>query len=506
MVLSVKHTFNSPKADGTDSTLIQPSNWNAEHTITAAAGKVLGRDTSGNGSVQELPLAFDPTGQSMIPPQGTTAQRPASPATGMLRYNTSIGKFEQYNGTSWGSIGGGASISDSAPSNPQPGDLWWKSDQGQLYVYYNDGNSAQWVVANAFMGGTAFGDITVTSINAGPLAGNRNKFINGSMDIDQRRAGASASAGASSGYTYIVDRWRIYSGFATGGFTVQQSSVAPVGFAKSSLITVSTPEASITAAGLGSYEQAIEGFNTADLAWGTSSAKTVTLSFWVRCSVAGTYDLAFRNNFSLTNRAYVTTYTINSANMWEYKTITIPGDTTGSWSTDNNAGLYVIFSLGAGSNFFTGTTNAWQTGNVFGTSGSTKLVNSNGATLYFTGIQLEVGSQATPFERRNIQQELAMCQRYYYPSGFGYGYAINSTMVSMNYSLPVSMRTAPTITLINGTNALVRMGGPGESMTGLSSFTLQTSFAGINVTGTGFTATASYAALNPGAIAFSAEL
>lgn len=155
MALNVKHAFTSAKSDGTDSTLVQPSNWNANHVLTATAGTVLGAPT-GSTTVGEQPLAFDASGQSMIPPSGTTAQRPATPAAGMVRYNTTFNKLEQYNGTSWGSVGGGATISDTAPSNPQAGDLWWKSDEGALYVYYNDGTSTQWVVANPFTGGGGY--------------------------------------------------------------------------------------------------------------------------------------------------------------------------------------------------------------------------------------------------------------------------------------------------------------------------------------------------------------
>jgi hypothetical protein len=107
MAISVKHLFTSAKADGTDSTLVQPSNWNAEHTITLAAGKVLGRSSASAGAMQELPLSIDSTGQSMIPPIGTTGERPATAATGMFRFNTTTTSFEGYNGAAWGSIGGG---------------------------------------------------------------------------------------------------------------------------------------------------------------------------------------------------------------------------------------------------------------------------------------------------------------------------------------------------------------------------------------------------------------
>lgn len=182
MTISLKHSFTSPKADGTDSTLVQPSNWNAEHTITLAAGKVLGRDSSAAGAMQELPISVDSTGQSMIPPSGTTAQRPGTAAAGMLRYNTTLSKIELYNGTSWGSVGGGgATVSDTVPASPNAGDLWWKSDEGQMYVYYNDGSSSQWVIANAFTnanqylqlsGGTLTGGLTGTTATfSGALTG-----------------------------------------------------------------------------------------------------------------------------------------------------------------------------------------------------------------------------------------------------------------------------------------------------------------------------------------------
>jgi hypothetical protein len=436
MVLSVKHTFTSPKADGTDSTLIQPSNWNAEHTITLAAGKILGRDSSGSGAVQELPLSFDPTQQSMIPPTGTTAQRPATAAAGMLRYNTDLAKVELYNGTSWGSVGGGAAISDTGPANPQPGDLWWKSDEGQLYVYYNDGTSSQWVIANAFMGGTAFGDITVTSINDGPLAGNRNRIINGDMRIDQRNNG-SAVVGPNG---YVIDRWASYY-TGSGRLTCQRSTVAATGFQNSFLAPAST---AVTPSATDVYvlQQVIEGLNVGDLAWGTASAKTVTISFWVRSSVAGLYAARFTNSAS--NRSYVFTYTISAANTWEYKTITVPGDTTGTWLTDNTVGMIVQWDLGSGSNLNTASPNTWIAASATRTSGTVNFISNNGATFYLTGVQLEVGSRATPFERRNFQQELAMCQRYYYEQNIDIQTPAAASLLQ-RYNFPVTMRTSPTI-------------------------------------------------------------
>ena len=141
MTISVKHTFASPKADGVDSTLVQPSNWNAEHTFTAAAGKVLGRNSSGAGAIQELPLAFDATGQSMIPPSGSTASRPATPAAGMFRYNTTTAKIELYTNSAWGAVAGGATVSSTAPASPSTGDLWYNSTLGEFQTY----NGSAWV-------------------------------------------------------------------------------------------------------------------------------------------------------------------------------------------------------------------------------------------------------------------------------------------------------------------------------------------------------------------------
>lgn len=290
--------------------------------------------------------------------------------------------------------------------------------------------------------------VTLASIaNSGYL---RNRIINGAALIDQRRAGASASSAASSGYTYVCDRFRVYNGLASGAMTVQQSTTAPSGFKNSCYMTTTTAQSSLGAGELASFEQGIEGFNIADFGWGTASAKPITLSFWVNASVTGNYDIALRNNFSLTNRAYVTTFNVASSNTWEYKTITIAGDTSGSWSTDNSAGLYVIFNLATGSSYITSTTNAWQTGNVFATSGGTRLLSTNGATFYIAGVQVEVGTQATPFEWRPYGAEFLLCQRYYsVTKGNAY---ISASSVNMSVPVPffATMRTAPTTSLSGG--------------------------------------------------------
>lgn len=257
---------------------------------------------------------------------------------------------------------------------------------------------------------------TVTTSTAGGIlgAGNasimKNRIINGAMVISQRN-GTSTVAAPTDGQ-YVLDR---FATFTNGGgvYSVGQSSTAPTGFTNSMLFTVTTADASIAATDYYLLTQAIEGYNVADLGFGTASAKTITLSFWVRSSVTGTFGFGLRQGSGA--RSYVAEYTISSANTWEQKSITIAGDTTGTWYTDNQAGMICTWDLGSGSNR-NATANTWSAGNYWRTSGDTNLIATNGATFYITGVQLEVGSSATGFEYRQYQQELALCQRYYQKS------------------------------------------------------------------------------------------
>lgn len=213
MAISLKHAFTSPKADGTDSTLVQPSNWNAEHTITLAAGKVLGRDSSGAGTAQELPISVDTSGNLSLSAtsyflgaSGTTAQRPGTATAGMFRFNTSLAKFEGYNGTSWAPVGGGGgTISDTAPAGPSAGDLWWNSSDGQLYIYYTDVDGSQWVVANAFTGGSAYlpltgGTVTGLVTFSQTISATGNAY----MQLDVLTDGATISPDFSVGNNFSV--------------------------------------------------------------------------------------------------------------------------------------------------------------------------------------------------------------------------------------------------------------------------------------------------------------
>ena len=366
------------------------------------------------------------------------------------------------------------------------------------------------LISGASSQSVTFNDATVSSINGGPIGGARNRIINGDMRIDQRNAGASISTNSG----FPVDRWITY--FAGGGvFSGQRSTTAPAGFANSLLATVTTADSSIAATDNYLLRHNIEGFNVDDLAWGTANAKTVTLSFWVRSSITGTYGGALTNDGE--NRSYPFTYNINSANTFEYKTITIAGDTTGSWLTNSSRGVAVNFSLGMGSTY-TGTANAWAAALYLTATGSTNWISTNGATFYITGVQLEAGSTATPFERRSYGQELALCQRYYQQIGktsssndvFAVGYTSTNQFFGAGF-LRASMRAAPTFSY-SGTLSDLNYTHPAVSANVSSissSFTNTESYAVIlnSATGTtnGFGAFARCVTANV-AVTFTAEL
>ena len=291
---------------------------------------------------------------------------------------------------------------------------------------------------------------TATINGATPTAYNtmgKNRIINGAMEIDQRNAGASVTP-TTSGYT--LDRWQATLA-AASKFSVQQSSTAPTGF-KNSLLVTSLAATTVGSSDYYLIQQKIEGYNMADFDWGTANAKTVTLSFWVQSSLTGTFGGSLGNNAF--NRTYPFTYTISSANTWEQKSITIAGDTSGTWLSTNGTGIQLTFGLGSGSTF-SGTAGAWAGTGYQTATGATQVVATNGATFYITGVQLEVGSVATEFERRPYGTELQLCQRYYYttdyasyPIGF-FGTVINTANSLANGigMFPITMRSAPTVTM-----------------------------------------------------------
>jgi hypothetical protein len=277
--------------------------------------------------------------------------------------------------------------------------------------------------------------------------GMKNRIINGAMVIDQRNSGASITPAANA---YSLDRW-LANMTAASKYSVQQVSDAPSGFSKSLKVTSTSAYAGAS----GDYQtiqHRIEGYNIADLAWGTASAKTVTLSFWVKSSISGVYALGLYSASSAPT-SYVTTYTINASNTWEYKTITIPGDTlTSTYDSTVSIGTIINFTINGGSSFSTGTINAWQLSNFCVTPGVTNLLATNGATFQITGVQLERGSTASSFEYRPYGTELALCQRYYFnllsgqsetPAYWGAGNAAQAAWIYTQFALPVAMRTTP---------------------------------------------------------------
>jgi hypothetical protein len=273
--------------------------------------------------------------------------------------------------------------------------------------------------------------------NASSTFGFKNRIINGAMVIDQRNAGASVTPNNS----YTLDRW-LGVNSQTGKFTIQQNagSVTPPAGFTNYLGCTSTSAYSVASGDYFNIQQYIEGFNVSDLAWGTASAATITMSFWVRSSLTGTFGGALRNDAG--NRSYPFTYTISSANTWEQKSVTIAGDTSGTWLTTNGRGIAVSFGLGVGSTF-SGTAGAWAAANYISATGATSVVGTNGATFYITGVQLEKGSTATAFDYRPYGTELALCQRYYEKLG-----GIFRTSAFSSYFWKVSKRSTPTLTII----------------------------------------------------------
>jgi hypothetical protein len=300
---------------------------------------------------------------------------------------------------------------------------------------------------------------TASLANIGTIAdsslGFRNRIINGAMVIDQRNAGASIPIVID--IKFAVDRF--ISTIAQGsGHTAQRSTSAPTGFINSLLVTVGTG-ASPSAANVSRVYQNIEGLNIADLNWGLATASTITLSFWVKSSLTGTFAGGIYNGAA--NRTYVFTYTISAANTWEQKSVTIAGDTSGTWLTTNGIGMTVNWDLGTGSTY-QGTAGVWAAGAAWATSGSVKLAATSGANWSVTGVQLEKGSTATSFDYRPYGTELALCQRYYYRVGPSLGNDVNlpfsgfvatTTIALLTVPFLVTMRTSPTALEQSGTAA-----------------------------------------------------
>jgi hypothetical protein len=332
-----------------------------------------------------------------------------------------------------------------------------------------------------------------------PQTGFKNRIINGAAVLNQYNAGDVPITAAGN---FVCDRFYGFAN-ASGKLNIQRALAGaytpPAGFI-ASILCASQSAYSVGAAESFSLTQKIEGFNISDLAWGSAAASAVTLSFWARSTLTGTFGGSIRNGSA--NRSYPFAYTISAANAWEYKTITIPGDTTGTWAVDNSTGILLTFSLGAGTTL-SGTAGVWAGANYSSSTGAVSVVGTSGATLAVTGVQLERGSAATPFEFRSYGQELSLAQRYYYRifpnlvdvalTGYGAG-ATTTTSASMFGSFPVPMRIRPTALEQSGTAAHYAIRQPGLSNVACnavptySSFTSESNFYVSGTVASGLTA------------------
>ena len=333
-------------------------------------------------------------------------------------------------------------------------DAIFKADGTGTSVGLNVGSGKKLAVAE--------GAMTLASQNVTPYTGFKNRIINGAMVIDQRNAGASVSYPVATQAVYTLDRYFMY-GSQSSKFTTQQNAGSltgtnlPVGFVNY-LGTTSASAYSITSTDQFFIRQIIEGYNIADLRWGTANAATITLSFWVRSSLTGTFGGSLQN--SAGDRCYPFSYTVSAANTWEQKSITVAGDTSGTWLTTNGIGIQLTFSLGTGSTY-SATAGAWTgTSYITSATGATSVVGTNGATFYITGVQLEKGSTATSFDYRPYGTELALCQRYIEKnnsldgnSGFWSGNVTNGVTYFTSIPYAVSKRTAATITIDSSSNS-----------------------------------------------------
>jgi hypothetical protein len=401
-----------------------------------------------------------------------------------------------FNATQWTPVGGSVSVGDAPPTGAQAGALWYDSTAATLYVLYNDGNSTQWVVAvnqaGAYLplnGGTMNGDIVLRGdptaalmpatkeyVDAG-ISGNtasitslwqniryRNRVINGDVSVDQRHSGAATPVTGTM-VTYACDRWA-YTGQGVG--TIKQavntaSDLAATG--KLNCLGWQTTTAHVVAAAdTTQFYQGIEGCNFNDAQWGTANAQPVVLEFWVYSTLIGTFAGALQNVSSPSNRAYVFTYSIPTANTWTKIRLTIPGDTAGTWSVANNANaLWLVFNLGAGSTYATAA-GSWTAGNFFTAPGGVvNPVATLNATWFVTGVALMVGANAQNAEPefKDFASNLRDCQRYFEKSytygvapgtasagapinNYGSGYASQANQTGGSVRLQVTKRAIPT--------------------------------------------------------------
>jgi len=339
---------------------------------------------------------------------------------------------------------------------------WW-NDHNNGVRKWDNVNTTNLTATNATITNLTVTNATVSNVNGTFIGLGRNRIINGDMQVDQRNEGGLVTVNLPVD-TYGVDRFFGIGTAASGVFKTQQvSTTPPTGFNQYIHVTVTTAEASPAAGHPYSLGTTLEGYNVRDFLLGSASAKTFTLSFWVRSNLTGQFSGAFSNGAG--NRSYPYIYTVNSASTWEQKTVTLTGDLTGTWLTTNGAGLVIYFDLGSGSTF-QGTSGTWASVLYISSTGSNKIISSLSNTLDITGVQLEIGSTATSFEYLPVQMIIALCNRYYWKTfeqgiapvqnvGSFTGAICYVTQVAgvvgggMQVDYPTAMRVAPTIVSYN---------------------------------------------------------
>ena len=347
------------------------------------------------------------------------------------------------------------------PSSPTPGQVYTQA--GATWTW----DGVKWVAQGTgtgvylpLTGGTMTGDITLKGDPSAPLHPvtyrmvsnpNDNRIINGDMRIDQRNNGA---AGTAAGYT--VDRWQI-SGSLTGKLNWGRNYGSIAAFAPGFPYCFGCSAQSTFTLAAGDFfrlGQPLEADMISDFAWGKAGAQPVTLSFWAYSSLTGTFSGSICNDTA--NRSYPFTYSIPAANTWTKITLTIPGDTVGTWVTSgNNAGAILYFDLGTGA-AYRGPANAWASTNYVGATGSVSVVTTTGAYFYVTGVKLEIGSVATPFNRQSLAKSMADCQRYYQKGQIAFqGYSIPGILPYAGQAFPVQMRGGPTFVIVTNNSANV---------------------------------------------------
>jgi hypothetical protein len=288
-------------------------------------------------------------------------------------------------------------------------------------------------------------------IGTGASTSKRNMLMNGDMRISQRNGTSAVTVSASAG-VYTLDRWQLYTN--SGNYDVQQitDTTLPSGFLNAAKITVSSVGNTSGSGNAVHFEQKIEANNISHLNWGggnAGTARTCTLSFFVKSSVTGTYSVHIGND---NDRFYIATYTIDSANTWEKKSITLAGPSDGTWNTGTGRGLEIVWVLLQGSGGTTSSLNQWiSTSQTFASTSTTQWGTNSGATFFLTGCQFEIAGVAQPFEHEGFTENLIRCRRYFQQydatnayTRFALGVAYDGSSIAAPLNLPVQMRAAPT--------------------------------------------------------------